>query len=132
MIYLVIVLSIFSILPQDLPPLYVNSTNIYIEVFREPVEKMIVLFVGGTKLVVTNYVEELVVFPYKEMERERLKYEDIVLVIHNHLAGAEPWFSRADISLYWWLRGQGFRGLFLIYLPDGKVLRFEGSANRRL
>ena len=99
---------------------YITKGNLYKEIFTEPIESMMFLFVDGRFYIFTSCYPHKVegqisaVVEYFE-KKEKQQISDLVLVVHNHLDISR--FSEQDDDTYRYLKQSGFAGRFLIFYP---------------
>lgn len=89
--------------------------NIFSQLFKEPFEIIVFIFKDGTFYAFTNQEENKVSVPTMDFfEKEKINLADVVFIIHNHFG--HPRFSSADIRIDNWLRRNGFKGYFCLYV----------------
>lgn len=97
-----------------------NIYNGYQVKFTEHFEIAYFIFNNGNVIRFTNKLADRVILPdlTNLFNRLNIKFEDLMVVIHNHLYLSG--FSRADIRLYYKLKRLGFSGEYQIYFPFAK------------
>jgi len=92
----------------------IGSGDLYKGWFTEPVEVFYMVFWNGLKTRITNYLDGGIYFNLDKVVKESgFQYSDIMFVIHNHWF--YPYPSDADKRTFFYMRGKGFTGEFLIY-----------------
>ena len=116
---LLIICPLFGVDFSNAIPVYITHGNIFADFFfKEPVEVLVFITIGGDYYVLTNYKESFVAINYDEfknhMKQNGYTIKDVMCVIHNH-TGTLMKFSSKDLRFYNTLRTDGFKGLFLLW-----------------
>lgn len=98
--------------------------------FTEPFEKVYFIFRYGVVIMMTNHLATMIIPPDLKATFSQLglKFEDLIIVIHNHLRPST--FSSMDKRFYMMLREKGFTGSFQLFIqPTKKIyeLHFDGT-----
>lgn len=106
----------------------VDEGNLFRLLFKEPVEICYIMLKNGTIFKITQYFENKVYINIEQMRKELKEYDcdikDIVIIIHNHLDLSR--ISEQDKKIYRYLRQEGFKGVFAIFLQGADtVLIYE-------
>ena len=94
--------------------------------FTEPFEIAYFIFKHGVVIKITNQLVGTVIMPdlTNTFNKLGLKYEDLTVVIHNHLYPTS--FSTMDKRFYSGLKDRGFNGSFMLYIsPTKKVYELK-------
>lgn len=97
--------------------------------FKDPIEKLIVLFPDGEFFYFTTQQEKVVNMDgwscIAILKQSGRSIVDAIIVIHNHPLGM-PRFSEGDMNFLRTLKSYGFKGAFLLYhQPSGRVITYE-------
>ncbi len=98
--------------PQQEVETYVSVLNPW----TEPVEVSYVTFMDGKKILkITSGLADKIV--YKPSIPEILaehgyEIKDVQIWVHNHLSTSD--FSQNDLTMYWYLRANGFNGVYML------------------
>ena len=96
----------------------------YVEIlypWSEPVEVCYIIPADGKKIIkISSGYDKAIYFvpSIKEiLAKHGYEIKDINIMIHNHLWPSS--FSDKDIIIYWYLRSNGFNGLYMLKTPRG-------------
>lgn len=105
-----------------------SDDNLFVQLFKEPVEICYLIMKDGTIYRTTQYLEDKVYLNINTLKQTLKKKEqtigDIAIIVHNHL---QPYrISENDKKIYYRLKGEGFKGTFVIFLQGvNMVLIYE-------
>lgn len=89
--------------------------------WSEPVEVCYIIPADGKKIIkISSGYDKAIYFvpSIKEILAEHgYEIKDIYIMIHNHLWPSS--FSAEDIVIYWKLKSNGFKGLYMLRTPRG-------------
>ena len=96
------------------------------EIFREPFEVLAIYVENGKTITITNYLEDRVNVTLEEIENylsfTGSDLASIKIVVHNHLLPSR--WSLRDKIFYQKLKGEGFRGQFVLYFPCSNKIKY--------
>jgi hypothetical protein len=102
----------------------IRKTNLWEDLFRDPVEHLYVFYPDGMLYHITSYEASRVNMDanvlIETLKRDNHPISDALIVIHNHWG--YPAFSVNDRNFYHILSMAGFQGRFLLFVqPIGEV-----------
>jgi hypothetical protein len=103
----------------------IRKTNLWKNLFRDPVEHLYVFYLDGTLYHITSYESSRVNMNasvlIETLKQDNHPISDALIVIHNHWG--YPFFSASDKKIYHILSAAGFQGHFLLFVQSTGEVR---------
>lgn len=93
------------------------ETHVFvIKPWTEPVEVSYVTFMDGKKIlkITSGLVDKIVYKPSIPgiLAEHGYEIKDVQIWVHNHLSTND--FSQEDLTMYWYLKANGFKGVYML------------------
>lgn len=125
----IVVGGMITIPQRQLPPVYIKKFNLFEQIYKEPIETALLVFRNGDSYTFTTNEDSRTAISIDYLERiEKKKIKDLALVVHNHWTPAP--FSESNNRLYFRLKRKGFKGLFGIYYPVHKKIKYKDNSKK--